>query len=214
MARKEKIDNSLLKRLERQKNSGRRQDVRLQRKSYLIVCEGERTEPNYFIGLEKSLPKGILSIEIVGTGFNTLEVVNEAIRLRNKDIDRYDFVWAVFDKDSFPAERYNAAIQLAEKESIGCAYSNEAFELWYLLHFEFLNVGISRNLYWEKLSTHFGKEYKKNEEKIYEILSAKGNQTQAIKFAQKLLKDSKATPAERNPSTNVHELVKQLESFK
>ncbi len=212
MATRQKIDNALLKRLERQKNTGRRQDVRLQRKSYLIVCEGERTEPNYFIGLEKSLPKGILSIEIVGTGFNTLEVVKEAIQRRDKE--KYDFVWAVFDRDSFPAERYNAAIQLAKKEGIEPAYSNEAFELWYLLHFEFLNVGISRNLYWDKLSVYFGKEYKKNDEKVYELLQAKGNQAQAIRFAKKLLEGSKDVPANCNPSTNVHSLVSQLEEFK
>lgn len=47
MARKIKIDNAVLKRRVR-KEQKRKIEFKSKRKFYLIVCEGEKTEPNYF----------------------------------------------------------------------------------------------------------------------------------------------------------------------
>ena len=45
----------------------------------------------------------------------------------------FDQVWCVFDRDpsrvNNTAQRFNAALRLAEKEDIKVAYSNECFEL-------------------------------------------------------------------------------------
>ncbi|SFD21421.1 RloB-like protein [Chitinophaga sp. CF118] len=60
MARKIKIPNERLKRFEREEQK-RKKDVRSKRKYYLIVCEGAKTEPNYFEGLKDDLPKGVLT---------------------------------------------------------------------------------------------------------------------------------------------------------
>ena len=46
MARKAKVDNHLKKRLERQERK-RKENFRSIRQYYLIVCEGEKTEPLY-----------------------------------------------------------------------------------------------------------------------------------------------------------------------
>jgi len=54
MARKAKVDNSVIKRLARV-DKARSVGIRDQRKYFLIVCEGEQTEPNYFEGLTTSL---------------------------------------------------------------------------------------------------------------------------------------------------------------
>ena len=53
MARKIKIPNEHLKRFARQEQK-RKLNVRTKRMYYLIVCEGEATEPNYFEGLKQS----------------------------------------------------------------------------------------------------------------------------------------------------------------
>ena len=120
------------------------------------MCEGEKTEPNYFEGLKGDLPKGVLTyyqIDITGTGRNTLSLVDEAVRLKelyeteyNRPVDR---LWVVFDRDSFSAGDFNNAVIRCRntKPEIGCAWSNEAFELWYLLHFHFYNHGMSRKDY-------------------------------------------------------------------
>ena len=68
MARKSKVDNVILKRIA-QKNERelRKLDTKALRKRYLIICEGEKTEPNYFESLKLDLPPGILNIEIIYT---------------------------------------------------------------------------------------------------------------------------------------------------
>ncbi len=70
MARKIKIDNAILKRRQRIDRK-RKMGIKSKRLFYLIVCEGEKTEPNYFESLKEALPKGVLemtNIDIDGTG--------------------------------------------------------------------------------------------------------------------------------------------------
>ena len=82
MARKRKVDNAVLKRIrQRQAREQRQSRTRVERKRILIVCEGEKTEPNYFRSFQEALPKGVVELEIMGTGDNTLNVVNKAIEL-------------------------------------------------------------------------------------------------------------------------------------
>src|SRR5579872_6118279 len=112
MARKIKVDNALLKRLA-WKEEKRKEETRQKRLYYLVVCEGEKTEPLYFEALKNDLPKGVLStclFDVEGTGMNTTSLVEEAIRLKQKKEDEtsrpVDRLWVVFDKDSFSAEQF------------------------------------------------------------------------------------------------------------
>ncbi len=169
------------------------------RKRLLIVCEGAATEPNYFRAFR--LP----SVEVVGTGKNTRSVVEDAIRLR----EGHEQVWCVFDRDSFPAQRFNEAIEMAKRAGFQVAYSNEAFEIWYLLHFDFHTSALSRRLYAEKLTERFGRPYAKNDATIFEAL--RDRQPQAIKNARKLLAGyPDHNPEKDNPCTTVHLLVEEL----
>lgn len=103
----------------------RRVNIREPIQRFLIVCEGEKTEPLYFEGFR--VPT--VHIEIEGMGRDPRTVVNRAIALYNQDT--YDQVWCVFDRDDVPPELFNQAIQLANGNSIKVAYSNQVFELWY-----------------------------------------------------------------------------------
>ena len=49
----------------------------------LIVCEGEKTEPNYFIWYKNNCKQAI-NIEIFGEGKNTESLVRETINIRNR----------------------------------------------------------------------------------------------------------------------------------
>lgn len=86
----------------------------------LIVCEGTKTEPNYFETF-KTINRGtaIYDIDVKGLGQNTMDVVDKAIELKQKG--DYDRVWAVFDKDSFPDNKFNGAIDKAMAHGIDCA---------------------------------------------------------------------------------------------
>lgn len=54
--------------------------------------------------------------------------------------------WVVFDFDIKPdqleqqKEDYNRAIELAKNHDIKVAYSNDSFELWFLLHYQHLDT--------------------------------------------------------------------------
>ena len=156
------------------------------------------------------MPKYVIDLDIRGIGANTSSLVQEAINLRNKET--YDQVWCVFDRDSFPADNFNSALALAAANDISVAYSNEAFELWYLLHFHYYQTGITRASYIEKLSKLLQFKYEKNSEHMYDLLESK--QPTAIRNAEKLLKEySEFTPEKNNPSTTVHLLIKELNRF-
>lgn len=170
---------------------------------FLIVCEGEQTEPNYFNSFR--VPREVITIR--GVGDNTLWLVQRAIELR--DAADYDQTWCVFDRDSFPSDHFNRGLALARREQIHVAYSNEAFELWYLLHFHFFNTALSRNDYGKKLSALLGHSYRKNSLSIYEELEPR--QQLAISNARRLLEEYQPPNPERdNPSTTVHLLVVEL----
>jgi len=218
--------NQFLKKLQTDKASDKRKvNERKKRKYFLIVCEGEKTEPNYFKAFQKLLPKNLLkTIEIKGVGANTKSVVAEAIRLRTQrqlqiTLPNYDEVWAVFDRDSFPAKNVNEAIRFAQKNNVNVAFSNEAFELWYLLHFIYFDTGVNRKDYILKLEEQIklyeeGFKYEKNDANMYRLVEQFGNQKRAIKWAEKLEKlHVHKTPTNAKPSTSVYKLVKKLNDY-
>jgi RloB-like protein len=188
--------------------SSRKLDVREVKQRFLIVCEGKKTEPYYFKSFR--VPKAVVAIE--GAAGDPTRLVNSTYKLANED--EYDQVWCVFDRDegAWTAQNFNNALQNAKTYGFHVAYSNECFELWYILHFEFLNTGLPRSDYEDKLSELLGTKYRKNDSTIYQQLLAK--QQIAIKYAQKLIESYNSIDPERNnPSTTVHLLVEALNKF-
>ena len=60
-----------------------------ERQYFLIVCEGERTEPIYFDYLKRFLPQHLLeTVQIIGEGDNTINIVKKAIEERNARASR------------------------------------------------------------------------------------------------------------------------------
>lgn len=184
----------------------RRQDYFEPRQKFLIVCEGEKTEPNYF--KKFPIPKDCV-VSVTGIGANTDSLVRKAIELKGQA--NYHQVWVVFDRDSFTPEHFNKALQLAQANDIKVAYSNEAFELWYILHFMYLDTGITRDDYCSRLGQDdcLGRKYLKGSETIYDELLSR--QSKAIERAKRLLAQYEPpNPVLDKPSTTVHLLVEQL----
>jgi hypothetical protein len=186
--------------------------IKIEKPTILIVCEGEKTEPNYFKSFVRILPRGSVQVDVVGEGCNTLSLVEDAEKRSKESSKRnmpYDRVWVVFDRDSFSPSNFDNAISKAESKGFGCVWSNEAFELWYILHFEYRNTGMSRDEYKGRLTAHIGEEYKKNDPDMYGKLVDK--QQDAIRNATKLLgTHGRLPPSRSNPATTVHELVQEL----
>ena len=187
---------------------------------FLIVCEGAKTEPNYFKSFPKQIGKVVYDIQFDGGGINTMGVVNKAIEIRDNTKQKYDRVWAVFDRDSFKPNVFNSAILKAKAQGIECAWSNEAFELWYLLHFQNRVTAMDRAQYQKAIedavNIKMGKgnkkyKYEKNVTNTYDILRKYGNQELAIRYAKSLDNNSIGEQfANYNPNTQVYKLVEEL----
>lgn len=157
-------------------------DSHIIRCKVLIVCEGEKTEPNYFksFSMMKNSSGMVYEVSTGGGGINTTQVVDKAIELRDKAIkagDPYDSVWAVFDKDDFNPSMFDNAINKADAQGISCAWSNEAFELWYVYHFDDRCTPMNRSTYKKTITSRvrsagFKKyTYKKNDPNMRQVLS-------------------------------------------
>jgi RloB-like protein len=183
----------------------RKVNTREVKQRFLIVCEGTKTEPNYFRSFR--VPKD--AVEIRGVAEDPSKLVNSAKDLSTED--EYDQVWCVFDRDpgAWTAENFNNALKNAKRHKFHVAYSNESFELWYILHFQFLGTATSRHDYEDKLSKLLGQKYQKNDPKMYDKLLEQ--QPDAIKNAEQLLASyDRSNPEKDNPSTTVHLLVQAL----
>ena len=69
------------------------------RKRILIICEGEKTEPNYFKGIKKDLRSASLYIEILerpkGDGLKLVERAIELKKEAEKEFNEFDSIWVV-----------------------------------------------------------------------------------------------------------------------
>ena len=196
---------------------------REKRLRYLIVCEGRCSEPNYFRALYTEIKSDIVSVKLEGDAGCTSRVVERAeslvkARMREGKVS-YNRVWVVFDYDGRDDFREAIARAMAKPNGFGCAWSNESFELWYLLHFQDLESAISRQQYCEKLETCIQKcgkpnfKYQKEDNNLYQILKEDGDEARAIQRAEKLRELHSAREGNYNkwnPCTCVDLLVREL----
>lgn len=224
MARTIKIDNALLKRFSKNAKKNIKEGNKDLKVYFLIVCEGEKTEPNYFKSFPLKIGSFVYDLTFDGGGINTTKVVDTAIEIRDNSPQKFDRVWAVFDRDSFPANKFNGAIEKASANNISCAWSNEAFELWYLLHFYHRNTQMTRDEYKGAIETAINDiinrtkkrktqpfKYLKNSPNMFLVLEKYGNQAQAIKWAKAIESQQNGGKYSLyNPCTLVYKLVEEL----
>lgn len=113
------------------------------KKTYLVLFEGQITEPHYFSSIAKTYSKelnySLNEDEIVSKYTSPLELVEDAIQY----IKQYDEVWVVFDEDGryyakgeTDRTKLRGAFELARNAGVRIAYSSVCFEYWISLHFE------------------------------------------------------------------------------
>lgn len=176
----------------------------------LIVCEGKKTEANYF---NKLIYKYRLSsVEVQGAGLNPIGIIQLAKKQFEQainSVDQFDKVFCVFDKDTH--KDYEEARSILENmENFEAIYSVPAFEYWLLLHFEYSTRPYSgANEVVRDLKKHLP-GYTKGQRDIFDALQAKLKT--AKKYAKRSLKQAKQNKTD-NPSTRVHELVEYLQNI-
>lgn len=197
--------------------------------SYLIVTEGERTEPYYFDGLKKLIVEKVGGtvnvvelpfINIQGKGSSTGRLIEITEQLVKEAKILYQNIWVIFDKDDF--EDFDQAIQDGLKKGYHVAWSNQSFEYWLYLHFSYSDSALHRNKWNEKLDEIFKRyglgdgTYQKNYEDIYRMVNQNDGVNIAIKNAKRRMADfdsNKIKPSEYDPGTTVYKLVEELKSY-
>jgi hypothetical protein len=190
----------------------RRGPTRSPKPRFLIVCEGEVTEPRYFRQM-RHLLKSLIELEILPGGDPKI-LVERAVQ-RRKEADKaanqkhdsyltYDQVWCVCDVDEH--SRLNDALQQARDNGIDVALSNPCFELWALLHFQDQTAYIERGTVQHLCRVHMPRY---NKELPCETLLERHPEAaeRAVRLDQ--LHELQGTHG-GNPSTGVYRLVAEI----
>nr|VFJ54920.1 MAG: RloB-like protein [Candidatus Kentron sp. DK] len=188
----------------------------------LIVCEGEKTEPNYFRGLIDHYKLNSANVEIADhRGTDPMGIFTHARQRyrETKDMgDPFDRIYCVFDKDTHAKyqEALDAIARATPPETYFVINSVPCFEYWLLLHFTYTRKPYQllpgRSACDQVLSElkQYLSDYAKGEENTFSKLIdplqfAKENAARALREAESNRTD--------NPSTKVHELVGFLQNI-
>jgi len=179
----------------------------------LIVCEGQKTETQYFGRLRAIHKLNTANIHITpANGSDPLSIAQFA----ESRHEPYDKVYCVFDRNGH--QTWDAGLELIGKypKKIFPIISWPCFEFWILLHFKYSASPFKParrksacDLVQDEVKKHIA-NYKKGHATIFDDLLDKLEA--AKKNAKNLSKENKSTGS-LNPATNVYELVEYLLSL-
>nr|VFK16170.1 MAG: RloB-like protein [Candidatus Kentron sp. LPFa] len=188
----------------------------------LIVCEGEKTEPNYFKGMIDHYELNSANVEIADhRGADPIGIFTHA-RQRYREMkdmgDPFDRIYCVFDKDTHAKyqESLDAIARATPPKTYFAINSVPCFEYWLLLHFTYTckpYQSLADCSACGQISSdlkHYLPDYTKGERDTFsklidQLQFAKENAARALREAESNRTD--------NPSTKVHELVKFLQNI-
>jgi len=188
-------------------------------KRYLIVCEGSKTEPNYFKELRHDLRLKSATIEICGEecGSDPVSVYKYAAKVVDENTGaKYDGIYCIVDKDNH--KNLDEALDLIEAHGndFFAVLSYPCFEYWLLLHFK-----LHRNSFIRTAKKSIGAMVL-SELKKHDATYEKGTNGTWRRYKDKLptaianskeikkIADRSGNP---NPSSSVHELVELLSAM-
>jgi len=214
--------------------------------TFIIFCEDEVSEPVYFKFFETSeikvncIPKQKSMMDNVVNAIHHCKEHNLLLEEEDSLIDGIQ-VWCVFDRDKEETQakidkgniEFDESIEVAERKGIKVAWSNDAFEIWILLHFEEIDQTERADVY-ERLTEIFKsfpepnedltkalryynfnyKENLKSETNFRNIIRAEitDKTNEAIERAKNLDQSYplNGKPSEKAPCTKLYLLVEEL----
>lgn len=202
--------------------------------TYRIYCCGEVTEVEYF---SRYNVQGKLKITCIhGSGRNhqslvdfmiddlykegLITVTENGLQINNPTELK---IWCVFDRDfsSFKNDElsYMKALAYHKNGPVNIAWSNDSFEVWFLLHLQYFDNITHRDQLYDELDKHFQgilyKDYRKGRADTRSFISQILPNTQNAIDRAKLLYAFHAGKPEiqKNPSTKVFELIEEFQAL-
>ena len=203
----------------------RRQPFIHPRESVLIVCEGEKTEPQYFDAMRNELRlKKFVEVHVDRNpgGSDPISVINYAIFLEAERaritstspiLTTYDVIWCVLDVEApKPHSSLADALDKAKVHKLRVTLSNPSFEYWFLLHFEKVTTPFNKDKDLHDALKQVHPSYKKSRigfNILYPLTEI------AIKYSEEVLHETGCGEdlRDHNPSTHVHRVVKYLQQI-
>lgn len=211
------------------RNLTRRAAVKQPYQRLLIVCEGEKTEPQYLREIQQAYKLATAHVQVIHSQLGTepqqvldhaLMVFKEGDRARGVRAREYDRIIVVFDRDQH--QTYHVALAKAEAQSgklrndehaavpVDVVASVPCFELWLLLHFEDVLAPLHRHEALGRLKTHLP-GYEKGGGGHW--TATQGHLAAATHRAVRLAQATNAHDGTQ-PYTAMHELVARLVHLK
>ena len=179
------------------------------RKTILIYCEGE-TERIYFEQMRILKRSKMVSVKIKNVKRSAIKLAQHAYR--DSSYQPFDEVWIVFDKDDLTEKQLEEVNAFCTQNHIHIAYTNEAFELWLLLHFEQIDVNqvYPRALLNEKMEEYLGiTRYIRNKANAEVIAPIALRHEVAMKNCIDMMQLRNSNSRD-NPYCNVHEMIRDV----
>jgi hypothetical protein len=193
--------------------------TRAPRKTFLIVTEGKKTEPNYLRALCRRLRLSIAEVVVHHPEATDPKNLTEAAielgkarrrEARNSLLVPYDEVWVVYDLEKLHDERRQLHKSQQGKQKahgVRVVTSDPCFEYWLLLHFQYTTRPFTDyNHVVRSLKKHLP-DYQKASDIQDSVLCRTPD---AVKNAEKCRKHHKDCGGDGNPSTDMHLLVRSL----
>lgn len=187
----------------------------------LIVCEGTKTEKNYFEDARQAIGvhRGQAVVEVQpGEGSNPKNIVETARKLKvaaEKEGNAFSSVYCAFDRDEHA--HYHESIERAGKLKMGTIRSVPCFEYWILLHFRnhaapyTTTGGRSPCACCLRDVEDAWPDYSKGRKQVYTELQDR--LADARQRAQQRL-DAALADGSDNPTTEIHLLLDAMEALK
>lgn len=207
----------------------RRAAVRQPYDRLLIVCEGEKTEPQYLCEIQQAYRLATTHVQVLHGQFGTepqqvlkyaLAVFKEGAHERSVHARAFDRIVVVFDRDehnSYHAALAQAAVQTGKLRNdngagvpLDVVPSVPCFELWLLLHFEEVQAPLHRNKALDRLKVHLP-GYAKGGSGYWAATQAR--LVVATQRAERLAETTTAHDGTQ-PYTAMHQLVSRLVHLK
>lgn len=184
----------------------------------LILCVGE-TESAYFQEVRSACSLRAVNVVISPDAegqdpSRMVKTAKESQARQRAQKNEYDRVWLVFDRDRF--EQFETALNNCNQTGIDSAWSVPCFEYWLLIHFTQTDApfrasgGLTGAQCCERALLEHVPNYKKGSPMAFQATWE--HVDRAIQRAKRRLADPDWAH-EKNPSTNVHEIVEYLRTL-